>query len=503
MKWLLAAGLYLLLINPATAVLMTLDQTRIFAGEKLNILVEARTSQATEPKLEWPARWEEHLQLLDKDHQVEALPRGDYQHRWLLTWQHQDARSRSRQLNLPPLRVNGRTAQRLQLQITANPEPEPLQPKRHMNAPLEIDHQVERREVYLGESLLYQLTIRYQGYPRDPRLSPLEVEGGYSRSLGDGREEGFNQRGVHWQEARWRELVQINQLQARIQPRYFSTRLDRSDQTDGERHEAQAPAIDFKVLPIPETWPEDTPWLPALGVSLEATWQTETTSLALGQPVELLVELTAVGQQARSLPRFQPEDLPGVRIEPLAEHTQDRVVDGYLAGRLTQRLLVYPLQAGSLALPPLQVDWWDTDKKRLQSSEVSPPRLSIKPGLAQVKREQRASPQIEATPPPDWGRLLIGLLVALLLILFAYIGWFLARQRPASRLKQYLKAGPNKWSHQELIALSEQFGLNVSLEPLLIQAAAGRRINRKELMRRLLSETRKTGKGADLPPLNP
>ncbi|MDR9469317.1 hypothetical protein [Marinospirillum sp.] len=504
MKWLLAAVLYLLLVSPATAVLMTLDQPRITAGEKLKILVEARTSQATEPELEWPAQWEEHLQLLEKDHQAEALPRGDYQHRWFLTWQHRDAQTRSRELSLPPLRVNGRSAQRLQLQISANPDPEPVQPSRRLSAPLEVDHQVERQEVYLGESLLYQLTIRYQGYPRDPRLSPLEVQGGYSRSLGDGHEEGFNQRGVHWQEARWREIVQINQLQAGIQPRYFSTRLDRSDQTGGERHEAEAPAIDFKVLPIPEAWPEETPWLPALGVSLEATWQGNTANLVPGQPVELLVELTAVGQQARSLPRFQPEDLPGVRIEPLAEHTRDRVIDGYLAGRLTQRLLVYPLQAGPLVLPPLKVYWWDTDRKRLQSSEISPPRLSIKPGQAQLERsEQPASLPIEATPPPDWGRILVGLLTGLLLVLLACAGWWLLRQRPASRLRRHLKEGPEYWSHRDLLHLAETWHLGSELEFLLIQAAAGKRISRKELLRPLLSRSKKAEKGAALPPLNP
>lgn len=502
MKWLLAAGLYLLLVSPAAAVLMTLEQPRISAGGQLKMLVETRTSRVTAPELDWPVRWEEHLQLLEKEHRVEPLPRGYYQHRWLLTWKHQDAQSRSQELNLPPLRVGGRPAQRLQLQITAAPQPAAPSVRR-LTQPLEIDHQIERKEVYLGESLLYQLTIRYQGYPREPRLSPLEVQGGYSRSLGEGREEGFNQRGVHWQEARWREIVQINQLEAQIQPRYFSSRLDRSGQAGGERHEAEAPAIELKVLPLPDAWPEAAAWLPALGIRLEAEWQGATTGRIQGEPIELEINLMAVGQQARSLPRFQPESLPGVRIEPLAEYQRDAVTEGYLTGHLTQRLLVYPLDAGSLLLPPLKVHWWDIDNRRLQTSRVNLPPLRIEPHSfrSEIQKEP-ASQQQKATPPPDWTRIIVQLLVLSLLVAVAYITWRIYLLQSSQQLKKHIQQGPETWSHSELLALVREFDLQDQAQPLLTEAATGKPLRKKQLLA-FWFPGKTTQQPDDLPPINP
>lgn len=482
MRWWLVLGLCLLLMNSAKAVLMTLEQPGILAGGELTLLVETRTSRGTEPDLEWPAIWEEHFQLLDQEYQLQPLPRGDYQHRWVMTWQHQDAQSRSRELNLPPLRVNGRPAQRLRLRVTAAPQPSSPPPRR-LTQPLEMEHEIERQEVYIGESLLYHLTIRYQGYPSEPRLSPLEVEGGNSRSLGDGREEGFNQRGVHWQEARWREVVHINQSKASIQPRYFSSRLGRPGQSRGERYQAEVPEIPLKVLPLPEAWPEEAPWLPALGLRLEAQWKGATRGRVQGEPIELEIHLLAVGQQARTLPRFQPESLPGFYVEPLSEQTRDQVIDGYLTGQLTQRLLVYPLEAGAFNLPSLQVSWWDIDNKRLQTETASLPQLTIATPSTRLDRpEDVASSPIEATPPPNWGRIVFWCLALLLVVFGLGVAWRIYLFQIPQQLKQRIQKGPETWSHSQLLALVREFNLHDQAQPLLIRAARGQPLVKKQLL---------------------
>lgn len=498
----LGLALFLVLMGSAQAVLMTLEKPRIQAGEAFTLLVETRSSQAAEPSLEWPRSWEAHLQLVDRVHQVEPAARGDYQHRWLLTWQHQDARTTQPQLNLPPLRVNGRPAQPLRLNITPAPQPRHLAASRP-SQPVEMTHHLERQEVYIGESLLYELTIRYQGYPREPRLSPLEIEGGYARSLGDGREQGLNQRGVAWQEARWRELVHINQPEAEVQPRYFSSRFDRPGVSSGERYSAEAAALPLKVLPQPELWPEGAPWLPALGIRLEAEWQGVRQRGLQGEPLTLEVNLLAVGQQARSLPRFKPDPLPGLRIEPLAEETRDQVVDGYLTSRLTQRFLLYPLEAGPLLLPPLQVWWWDTAARRLQQEEAQLPPLQITAqGPASGVQGEPLSASVEGRSPPNWGRLLIWLLAGCLLLFAAWVAWRVYRLQPAQQLKQRIQQGPDTWSHSDLIALTQAFACQEAAQPLLIQAASGQALSKKQLLAFWFGAHQSSVR-IDLPPLNP
>ena len=500
-RWLLALVL-VLVPTVAQAVLMLVDQPRLQAGEHLHLRLETRTNREEAPEVTWPRAWEVHLQLLDKQHQVEPLGRGYYQHRWQLSWQHRDAQARSGRLSLPPLRVGGRAAQPLNLELRpAPPRPEAPQP---LNQPLEMFHQVERQQVYPGESLLYELVIRYRGYPREPRLSLLTFEGGQARNLDEGREQGFNQRGVHWQEARWQAILHIQDEEARVLPRYFSSRLDLPGQGRGERYEAQVPALEFQVRPLPETWPEQAAWLPAQGLELAAHWQTNPTAATQGQPQELLIQMNVVGQQAQSLPLFEPLSLPQVHMEALSEQRRNRVIDGHLVGQLEQRLLVYPLTEGSVQLPPLQLSWWNLLEEHLEKSQLSLPPLQV----AALREPQKEGGDLaferQETPPPNWGLLLALALASLLLSGLIGLAWLFYQQQPRQQLRQALRQGPSHWTHAQLLQLVKAHGLEAEAEQLLKTAARGQRIATPVIRRQLIKSSKHPASTkAALPPLNP
>ncbi|MBE0505921.1 MAG: BatD family protein [Marinospirillum sp.] len=370
--------LLLLPISQLQAVLLTLSQPRITAGEQLELLVESRSSRVIEPQLEIPVSWQAHWSVVEQTHQVQQTARGDFQHRWLLLLQHQQADSITRRLLLPPLRVDSRPSQAFEVLLeAARPRVSSVVPP--ASRPLEVRQRVDFSEAYVGQTLIYELLIRYQGYPIEPRLSQLDVKGGNAREWGDGREQGFNQRGVSWQEARWHHLIQLHDTDAEILPRYFSTRLNLPGQSDSQRHEAEVAAVKLNVRPIPTEWPATDAWLPALGVQLKAEIVELPRRVYQGQPLELLLQLDVVGQQARNLPQFMSLQHPGWRIERLTEELQDRRVDGFLVGSLKQRLLLYPLQAGKSTLPELVLPWWDVREHQAKTSRATLPSLDVLP----------------------------------------------------------------------------------------------------------------------------
>lgn len=363
-------GLILLLwAGKVQAVLLTPNQPKLIAGGQLEVLVEAASNQAAAPHLAIPISWQAHFELLEQVHQVEAQRNGHYMHRWFLVLQHQQADSISRELQLPPLQVNGENSQPLQVIVEAARKKTRVIPQR-LSQPLTMQQQVDFTHAYIGQTLVYELLIRYQGFPIEPRLSPLEVEGATARPFGDGREQGFNQRGISWQEARWQELIQLHTSEALIAPRFFSSRLSLSGQASDSLYETETPALKINVRPIPAAWPKEQLWLPALGVNLDASFLNRPKQVKQGEALELIIHLDVIGQQARNLPQFKSIPSEHWRIEPLTEVLSDRMVDGFLVGSLQQRLLFYPKQLGRLKLPDLTLHWWDTQTHKAVKTQV-------------------------------------------------------------------------------------------------------------------------------------
>ena len=418
--WLLL--LLLLWAGQTQAVLLTPSQPKLIAGGQLTVLVEAASSQAAAPHLVIPTSWQAHFELLEQTHQVEIRPRGEYMHRWFLVLQHQQADSISRELQLPPLQVNDKHSQPLQVIIEAARKNKRFAPQR-LSQPLIMQQQVDFSDAYIGQTLVYELLIRYQGFPIEPRLSPLEVKGATARPFGDGREQGFNQRGINWQEARWQELIQLHTPEVLIAPRFFSSRLSLNNQTSSQLYETQTPELTIKVRPIPAAWPKEQLWLPALGVNLDAAFLNRPKQVKQGEALELTVHLDVIGQQARNLPQFKSIPSEYWQIEPLTEVLSDRIVDGFLVGSLQQRLLFYPKQTGNLKLPDLTLHWWDVNADKAAKSQVVLGRLAVVASGIQLEENisRPVEQQIKAENQwhfSDWlgGLLLMFLVLTLLAI---------------------------------------------------------------------------------------
>src|SRR5690554_557983 len=437
--YLLSCCCLLLATNPAQAVLLTLGQSKLIAGEQLEILVEAPSSQVNAPVIELPVSWQTHFKLVDQMHQVEARPRGDYMHRWSLVLQHQQADSISRRLQLEPLKVNGRSSQPLRVNIeAARKKTSPAKAGQPLSQPLQMQQQIDFSDAYIGQTLVYELLIRYQGFPIEPRLSPLEVKGATARQLGEGREQGFNHRGVKVQEARWQELLQLHETEVVIAPRFFSSRLVFTGQSTGQLYETQTSELKVKVRPIPTSWPAEQPWLPALGVNLEAAFLPHPRQVKQDEPLELTIHLDVVGQQARNLPQFKALTSENWRIEPLTEELADKIVDGLLVGQLKQRLLFYPKKAGDLKLPNLTLHWWDVRQDKAAKSQVNLGQLTVLPrgnlnpptlNKADTTLTEPSNKKIETQTDKGWfGWLLI--ILGSLAIIVACLGWL--KKQPKS-----------------------------------------------------------------------
>ncbi len=150
---------------------------------------------------------------------------------------------------------------------------------------------------------------------------------------------------------------------------------DRSDPTGffrrGRALTARSDAIELEVRAKPAEW-GSAPWLPAasLAISEESVLPDE---VAVGEPVTRTLRIRAQGLAYEQLPELAFEAPPGSEIYPDKPDTQTRDDGTWLFGERTRKFAIVASRPGTLVLPAVQVEWWDTVADR-RATAVLPAR---------------------------------------------------------------------------------------------------------------------------------
>lgn len=188
----------------------------------------------------------------------------------------------------------------------------------------------------------------------------------------------------------------------------------------------------LEVRAVPASGGE--PWLPAKSVTLDESWSRDLEALSTGTPVTRTLVLRAEGLAAQRLPRLEMAAHPALRVH----HDQPEFFTEYLAsgmrGRRVQRIVLMPVGAASIALPELNVRWWDV------ADDV--PRVASVPG--RTLQLHAAIAPASLVPPPEeerisWRGVLRWSLAAIVVI--GVLGfWWHERTRAPREARKALRA---------------------------------------------------------------
>ncbi|HNR91193.1 MAG TPA: BatD family protein [Dokdonella sp.] len=162
--------------------------------------------------------------------------------------------------------------------------------------------------------------------------------------------------------------------------------LDRSDPTGffrrGRAVSAQSEAISLDVQPKPADW-GTAPWLPAASLALSDE-STLPDRIAVGEPVTRTLRIRAQGLGYEQLPELMFEAPAGAELYPDKTETQTRDDGTWLFGERTRKFAVVPSRPGTLVLPELRVDWWDTAQQRRVSAILPAHAIEVTGAAATV-----------------------------------------------------------------------------------------------------------------------
>lgn len=412
----------------------TVDRARLNEGESLDLILESDdatvfgTPDLTPLKQQFEivsTRQENRLSTFDGKARAST--------RWIVTLLPQQTGF----VVVPPLKFGDAQSQPITLEVIKSEASGKL-------APIFIDASLDHESVYVQAQAVLTLRIYHSvSLYDDSSLTPLSIANARVEQLGDPRTYETDVNGVRHGVIELRYAIFPQQSgELTIPSQVFSaTPALRSSTQDynpfgprpGRLTRVSSPQIPLQVKAKPASWPADAPWLPARAVTLSEAWSPEPgATLNIGDALTRNIMLRAEGLSSAQLPPLPIQDVAGLRRYPDKPQLRNQTNDKGLAGSREESEALVATQSGHIALPELELYWWNTETDSLQVASLPPRELHV----AQSASLEVEPPALAASDMQqnDAALLWPWQLACLLLSLSTLLGfglWWRARRQPA------------------------------------------------------------------------
>lgn len=189
---------------------------------------------------------------------------------------------------------------------------------------------------------------------------------------------------------------------------------------------ASSKALTLKINPPPAHTGDFTP---ATKLTLTQTWTPNPPVFQVGQPVTRTVQITAVGLAAEQLPEISLPSLSNVNSYPSQPILQTANDKDSVVGTKSWQAAYIPTQAGTVTLPAISVQWWNTKTQQFVTATLPAQQITIAPAAATAAQPAAtvtppvANPAI-AAPDNEWRWLALGFLILWLMTFVGVIGYW-------------------------------------------------------------------------------
>jgi len=190
---------------------------------------------------------------------------------------------------------------------------------------------------------------------------------------------------------------------------FRGTTLDMRDPTSffsrGREVVARSDATTLDVREQPATWPSGRPWLPVASLLLQDQSDLPE-EVHVGDAVTRTVRLQAQGAGFEQLPELALQAPDGADVYPDKSDTRTRDDGDWLYGERVRKFAIVPNKPGTLTVPGLSIDWWNTQTDRLETAQLPSRTIRVlaatgasTPASAAPANAPASSPQPSAPPP--------------------------------------------------------------------------------------------------------
>lgn len=431
----------------ADAFFASVDRTRLSEGETVVLTLESTDpTRFGRPDF---SPLDENFEVLGS-RQVNRLssigdtPRAST--RWILTLQPR----RSGEVVIPPIRLED--AETLPITLTVDAVSDASGSAKL--APVYIDASLDQDSVYVQAQAVLTLRIYHSvSMYDDSTLTPLQMQDARVEQLGEPRTYEKRIGGVRHG---------VIELQYAIYPQrsgelvipgqtFSATLVDRSRNDDflpfgpraGKVSRVKSPDIPLRVKAKPADYPADAPWLPARALGLAETWNPQPDQSQVGDSLTRRLILKVDGLSSAQLPPLPATQVEGLRRYPDQPQLSDQKSESGVVGTREEREALVPSRSGDIALPALEVVWWNTQSDSLERTTLPARTLQVAEN-PQLQGEDSPTANLPVAQPQEVPELWPWQLACALLGLSTLLGfalWWRARSQPA--IQRAAQAGPS------------------------------------------------------------
>jgi len=337
---------------------------------------------------------------------------------------------RAGELVIPALPVGAASTEPQRISVSARPaDPVASEERAAPAEPVVLESSVDRMDPYEHERVVLRIALYAEGDVLEGALGAPDVPGAIVEPLGEDRRiekelGGKRYRGIERTytivpEASGDFVVPSIRFEGRVRapvserarrPRgafgrsffddFFSHgRPDDDDLLAGffgsetRRVALGSKPVTLRVRPRPDSvtgqW-----WLPAREVSLSERWEPDAAPVRVGEPLTRRIELRADGASPAQLPALAAGDVAGVKQYAEAPKVTETVTGTV---RIDETTLI-PTQPGSVTLPAVELDWWDTQADAPRKAVLPARTVEVLPALAAGDGPSARAAAAEAAP---------------------------------------------------------------------------------------------------------
>ena len=296
-------------------------------------------------------------------------------------------------LIIPPIKVGNERTKAMQLEVRKLTE----SARARIAGLIFYEQEFSTDEVYVQSQLLMTRRLFYMdgvqlygGRPDAP-----EVDEALVITLGENRNTSGVRNGKAYGviEQRYAIFPQSSGLLT-IPPIQLSASVRLIDRGRASRKAVRVSTDSFQinVLPIPNEFPKDQPWLPALDLTLEQQFGSATNqTISVGENLSRTLELNVYGNTGAIAPPLLGE----LDARKFKQYLSPAVIDedtngSMVVGSRTEAADIVARTPGTHMLPGIDIYWWDTENKAVMQTSIAATVLTI---------DGQLLPEIETTKP--------------------------------------------------------------------------------------------------------